>query len=155
MSGVGPPAMRPRNLRRGRHFMPGFAAICLGLGPQLLRPRPHAWRRRPGGYHMSGLYGPETCAWRRRPHPLPHHMSGVGAPAVRPRTVARARRGLRNGKAAPLATLICLGLGPQLLRPRNCKAGLAGPLPVARARKRPPGPQPTNPLWVSYTAPPC
>eukprot|EP00661_Eupelagonemidae_sp_cell13_P021556 gene21556-biopygen10188 len=64
MSGVGPPAIRPRPYAwRRRSKKP---PICLGLGPQ--------------------PYGP-AYAWT----PLARfaaYMSGVGAPAIRPRTTA-------------------------------------------------------------------
>eukprot|EP00661_Eupelagonemidae_sp_cell13_P025175 gene25175-biopygen15008 len=89
-------------------------------------------------------------AWRRRKrYHTPGgdaHMSGVGAPAVYPRTsttcpypVERARRGLRNcgapytpGGDEPQTAPICLGLGPQLCVPETCRAG---PYTVARARR--------------------
>eukprot|EP00661_Eupelagonemidae_sp_cell13_P008064 gene8064-biopygen16603 len=81
-------------------------------------------------------------------------MSGVGAPATRPRLVARARRGVGNAQRPICPGLgprlcgqfcgICLGLGPQL----------HGPAPAWRRRP------PLARLYVwgwgpSYTAPPC
>eukprot|EP00661_Eupelagonemidae_sp_cell13_P021236 gene21236-biopygen20651 len=59
-------------------------------------------------------------------------MSGVGAPATRPRPVARARRGARNrATASPppggddQPPPICLGLGPQLYGPEKAARATA------------------------------
>eukprot|EP00661_Eupelagonemidae_sp_cell13_P021761 gene21761-biopygen7150 len=67
MSGVGPPAIRPRPYAwRRRSKKP---PICLGLGPQP-HPRPPAWRRRTPQARFTA------------------YMSAVGAPAMCPRTMA-------------------------------------------------------------------
>eukprot|EP00661_Eupelagonemidae_sp_cell13_P021104 gene21104-biopygen13169 len=59
-------------------------------------------------------------------------MSGVGAPATRPRPVAAGRRGaVRPRKSGP-------GHGPGYMS--GVGAPAVRPRPVARARKRPPWP---------------
>eukprot|EP00661_Eupelagonemidae_sp_cell13_P013301 gene13301-biopygen3499 len=65
-------------------------------------------------------------------------MSGVGAPAIRPRPVERARSGFGEGPKRPIrleatSAPYMSGVGAPAIRPR----------PVARARKRPLyGPEP-------------
>eukprot|EP00661_Eupelagonemidae_sp_cell13_P020730 gene20730-biopygen10131 len=98
MSWVGPHAIRPRNhTPGGDDFSP---IICLGLGPQLcLRPRPVARARIPEG--RAPFYGPKSgiCLGLgpqlHGPEPIrleatlwPCYMSGVGAPAIRPRPMS-------------------------------------------------------------------
>eukprot|EP00661_Eupelagonemidae_sp_cell13_P021243 gene21243-biopygen19171 len=63
-----------------------------------LKRRPHGWRATPSASYMSGVGAPATRprnSVRPRksgPGHGPGYMSGVGAPAVRPRPVARARK---------------------------------------------------------------
>eukprot|EP00661_Eupelagonemidae_sp_cell13_P020636 gene20636-biopygen10126 len=61
-----------------------------------LKKRPHGWRGTPAAPHMSGVGAPAIRPRNFRAGPGPGHgpgyMSGVGAPAVRPRPVARARK---------------------------------------------------------------
>eukprot|EP00661_Eupelagonemidae_sp_cell13_P021364 gene21364-biopygen8644 len=77
----------------------------MGLGPHPVE------RARSGG--AEGAQRPlKKRPPRREPPTATHHMSGVGAPAIRPRTLYGPE------KAAPAtAPVICLGLGPQLYGP--------------------------------------
>eukprot|EP00661_Eupelagonemidae_sp_cell13_P021762 gene21762-biopygen16201 len=102
--------MRLEATRYPQHSNPLWCGH-VGVGGTAQRlPIPHAWRRRPSN-------GP--------------HMSGVGAPAIRPRTVARARRGVRNRTAALYALRLeattspthMSGVGAPAIRPRTCSAG--------------------------------
>eukprot|EP00661_Eupelagonemidae_sp_cell13_P021259 gene21259-biopygen11654 len=60
-----------------------------------VKRRPPAWRGRPAGPHMSGVGAPairprnSVRPRKSGPGHGPGYMSGVGAPAVRPRPVAR------------------------------------------------------------------
>eukprot|EP00661_Eupelagonemidae_sp_cell13_P008366 gene8366-biopygen18117 len=117
---------------------PRPGSICLGLGPQLLRPRPVARARR-GARNRATAYptpgGDEN----------PPYMCGVGAPPMRPRTPTPGGDAL-NGPSyvwgwAPSYTA-------PLLRPRTPPAREPPQRRIMRPRTRP-----SNPLWVSYTAP--
>eukprot|EP00661_Eupelagonemidae_sp_cell13_P020578 gene20578-biopygen16128 len=63
-----------------------------------VKRRPHRWRRPTATSHMSGVGAPairprnSVRPRKSGPGHGPGYMSGVGAPAVRPRPVARARK---------------------------------------------------------------
>eukprot|EP00661_Eupelagonemidae_sp_cell13_P021458 gene21458-biopygen23635 len=62
-----------------------------GVGPPAIRPRPYAWRRRSKKPPICLGLGPQPYgpAYARTPLArLAAYMSGVGAPATRPRTLA-------------------------------------------------------------------
>eukprot|EP00661_Eupelagonemidae_sp_cell13_P020577 gene20577-biopygen20614 len=95
----------------------------MGLGPHPVE------RARSGG--AEGARGPlKRPPPALRPRTASPHMSGVGAPAIRPRNSVRPRKsGPGHGPG------YMSGVGAPAVRPR----------PVARARKRPPWPPACEP----------
>eukprot|EP00661_Eupelagonemidae_sp_cell13_P020588 gene20588-biopygen23575 len=88
----------------------------MGLGP-------HPVERARSGGAVGVRRTPQRPPPPRRRRPATPHMSGVGAPAIRPRNSVRPRKsGPGHGPG------YMSGVGAPAVRPR----------PVARARKRPP-----------------
>eukprot|EP00661_Eupelagonemidae_sp_cell13_P020500 gene20500-biopygen14630 len=95
----------------------------MGLGPH-----PVERARSGGGVGARRTAQRPPPPWGRRP--ATPHMSGVGAPAIRPRNSVRPRKsGPGHGPG------YMSGVGAPAVRPR----------PVARARKRPPWPPACEP----------
>eukprot|EP00661_Eupelagonemidae_sp_cell13_P008391 gene8391-biopygen21150 len=121
MSGVGAPAVRPRTCRQEAP-PPVCPCICLGLGPQLCGPAPRreATCGPPGPPYMSGVGAPaiRPRTPRREATLYPPSMYGVGPPSMRPRNrCPRAPRRVIRPRPSPPP--ICPGLGPRLYGPEN------------------------------------
>eukprot|EP00661_Eupelagonemidae_sp_cell13_P020329 gene20329-biopygen23555 len=87
----------------------------MGLGPQPVEPALCG-----GGVGVQGTAQRPPPAWRRRP--ATPHMSGVGAPAIRPRNCRAGPCTAPKKRPRPRPRLYVWGWGPSCTAP-PCSAG--------------------------------